>query len=604
MRSILRLVFVFLFTSLAYGQYYGERVLEQSFETTDFFFQPAFLNPYGMNGFGTATPGLIDDPLLNIQVNPASIALASGPDHYASIIFRNTQDLRETGWYSQPWDSRSSSMSELSRFPYYYSQTRQRAEPVLSGAAMFRPLGRQTPGLVLGATYEMILQDEAYYDIPYDVYRSSLEYDFAGNRTVEADGIPIVDRYQGEDEMHVEGHFISLLSGFTIGQNLSVGVRIGRVLFDREGSYGSQNYWRDNQFEGTKSYWQYLKGRSQNYDHWDFSTGLLFQITPNWTAGVSAGYLWGNVSQNLSRADSSIYRYGFVNQTTDWSLYDRWGKDAQSWFHDGHNAYGGFNLKFTAPSGHLLNLYYRGFLEDVTLENQSAVFDTSSSDYQHVYNTNTYASRSNSMLTDLRSGEGKREGRLHHFAATFEWKIDERSHLHIGGHYRTLRKNTTTVELIFGDRFSEYAWSNTTGANQYDYSVEEQKSLYWDFEVHKTSLQIPILFRTRVANPIELLFGVNRSMERWKITDVTTAIFDYRTITENGQSIKEENFGERYTMPEEKRSDVRTSIIGGLTLFPSDRIHIRLMVVPNYIKTYDGTRIQDLQWWIDLNLFP
>ena len=604
MRKACLLLLMFSITSPVLGQYYGERVLEQSFESTDFFFRPSFYNSYGMDGFGTVTPGLIDEPFLNSQINPALIMLQSVVDQTVSILFRNTQDLHERGWYPQPWDGRVYANPEICCFPYYYTRTRKRTEPVLSGAALFRPLGRKHPGVILGATYEMILQDEAYYDIPYDVYRSSLEYDFAGNRTAESGSIPIVDRYQGEDEMHVEGHFISILSGISLGKWLNAGIRIGRVLFDRDGSYGDQNLWRDGQYEGSSSYWQYIKGRSQAYDHWDVSAGLLFSISPGWTAGLTAGYLKGDVLQQLSRTDSSIHRSGVINQTTDWSYFDRLGRDAQSWDHNGSTLYGGLNLRHTTRSGNILNLYYRGFREDTNLLNRSTVMDTSSSDYRSVWDANIYTSRSNSYLIDRRSGDGKREGRIHHLAAAYEWKIDDRIRLHIGAHLRTLTKRTTTTETVYGDRFSEHTWSNSSGDGGYSYGVEEEKNLLWDFDVQKTSLQIPVIMRMRIARPIELLFGLNRSMDNWTITDVTTAIFDFRSTTQNGQTTKEENFGERYTQPKEKRSEVTTSFIGGITMTPSDRFNIRLMVVPNYARTYDGTRLQDLQWWIDLNLFP
>ena len=65
------LIGVILLPVQTFGQYYSERVLEKSFERSNYFFAPNYLNPYSLTTFGTTTPGLIDDPLLNMIVNPA-----------------------------------------------------------------------------------------------------------------------------------------------------------------------------------------------------------------------------------------------------------------------------------------------------------------------------------------------------------------------------------------------------------------------------------------------------------------------------------------------------------------------------------------------------
>ena len=93
-------------------------------------------------------------------------------------------------------------------------------------------------------------------------------------------------------------------------------------------------------------------------------------------------------------------------------------------------------------------------------------------------------------------------------------------------------------------------------------------------------------------------------MRRWNISDVTLAVFDYRTTVQDGQTTTKENFGERYTQPEEKRSDVSTTALAGLRVMLSEKFNIRLLVVPNFVKTWDDTELRDLQWWIDFQLCP
>lgn len=77
------LLFVLVFS--VYGQYYGERVLEKSFEQTEFFFTPSYLNPFGIRGFNTVSAGLINDVLLNLQINPANLSMNSDTPNYIYI---------------------------------------------------------------------------------------------------------------------------------------------------------------------------------------------------------------------------------------------------------------------------------------------------------------------------------------------------------------------------------------------------------------------------------------------------------------------------------------------------------------------------------------
>jgi hypothetical protein len=98
------------------------------------------------------------------------------------------------------------------------------------------------------------------------------------------------------------------------------------------------------------------------------------------------------------------------------------------------------------------------------------------------------------------------------------------------------------------------------------------------------------------------MFGLNRRMTSWKITDVTLALFEFRDINENGKASHEENFGERYTEPTERRSDVQTTFLVGLLLRPSRQFSIRTLVVPNFANTVGDTSLETIQWWIGFNL--
>ena len=55
------------------AQYYGERVTEKSFEQSNVFFKSNYLNTFGLFRFHNVAPGLIEDPFLDLHVNPANL---------------------------------------------------------------------------------------------------------------------------------------------------------------------------------------------------------------------------------------------------------------------------------------------------------------------------------------------------------------------------------------------------------------------------------------------------------------------------------------------------------------------------------------------------
>ncbi len=63
------------------------------------FLQPSYISPYGIGTFALVTPGLIDDPLLNLQVNPALFSPDSAGTNHLYLDFRS---YRQTANLYQP----------------------------------------------------------------------------------------------------------------------------------------------------------------------------------------------------------------------------------------------------------------------------------------------------------------------------------------------------------------------------------------------------------------------------------------------------------------------------------------------------------------------
>jgi hypothetical protein len=101
-----------------------------------------------------------------------------------------------------------------------------------------------------------------------------------------------------------------------------------------------------------------------------------------------------------------------------------------------------------------------------------------------------------------------------------------------------------------------------------------------------------------------VLLGLNRQLADWTIEEQTLAVFRYREEYDTSGTVRKENFGERYTAPTERISDVRTTFLAGITVAPSKSFDVRLLFTPTQLIFPNGLSEEDSQWWIGIRLFP
>ena len=609
MRS--KLLFLLVLSSAAHAQYWGERVLEKSFEEVDFFFNPVYLNPYGIGGLGHATLGLIDDPLLTLHLNPARLSSRTLPRHHLYLNFRNEVEVRDQQpYYIHPaYDSRATDRAGI-WFPYYrYVSNRKAVEPVLAFAYLLRPWqGRRH--YTLGVTYQALLLDERYYEIPQNIYRSQLGMDYAGRAVADENAIPVVDKYSGEDEMHQQGHFLSLSNSLSLLPWLDLGLVVSRAEYDRDGSYGSSDLWENSWTYPSTSDRDYRKRRSQSYSHWDLQGGVYARLSDTGGVGMTLGVVNGAVNQHLTELDDSRYDYGVCGKDARWGVYDRLYSAGQSWRQDGRTLYGGIDLESRLSPSMTLTAYYRGVDLNVDLDLASALLDTSYSSYEDSwkdYYDNReyhYTSESDFGLHDARSGGGIRRADRHTTAAALHWQVDERTRVDIGLNWSQRNSTINSSEEVAAQRHNRYEWRNNEQEGRYDDQTVEDKTLKWHLTSRSTELQIPLIFRRQLNPSLELTFGLVRRMMRWRIEDVTEAWIWEKTEIINGEIHLKGPVIERYTEPRAIRSDIETMALAGLTIRPANALEVRLLAMPTYVSTYSGTELDQLQWWIDFTLRP
>ena len=590
----------------SYAQYDGERVMEKSFEQTDFYFTPYRFVPFGIGAFKNSVPGALNDPFLDLDVNPARLYRDTSGAGYLTIDFRNARQVAENRDIYFPYPMLRTATTDVAyRMPYpqYYLRSRRELEPAVSLAYLLRPRSEGLNAFSFGATYQLITQDERYYSIPQDIYKSMLGADYSGDRAAGTENIPIVDKYSGSDEMHQEGHFGSLFTGIDLTTKLQFGVKVGRVVFEREGSFGSNNFWEYGSASST-SLWRRQESRRQTYGHWEAMAGLRYAIDDATTLGISGGLLTGTADQTLPKLDSTYYAYGPIDAPNDnWGLYASSGMQTQSWKHEGTTTVVGADLSTLVSPGRRFQLIYQYSRQETDILLEGSIRDTSFGRSRYQWDTTIYRHTSDYALLDLRSGGGTAVGISHRLAVSYEWKLGERVTLSLGGQLELRESATNTSEAVIARRYSRY---QSTGSYPYAYfdSTAESKRLLWTFATKLRRVTIPVFLTIRTSETMELLFGLNRSASNWRADDVTLAVIDERVHSDLQGSTRQQNFGERYTQPRERMSEVRTTLMAGLTVSPTPSLSIRFLGVPNYVETFEGTELSDVQLWISVCIRP
>ena len=591
---------IVLLPSLLFAQYWGERTTEQSFEQSELYFKSHFLNTYGIYQFKDVAPGLIDDPFLNLYVNPANFQYSDSGFTLLYLDFRGDrteEPILQNGIYPLYGIRGGFYYPYIAPDPRWLSQTRSEPEPIVSFGLITSPIPEVTNNLVFGFTYQLIHKEEPYYTVPYSIYNSRYGYDsFGGTIGTSFEDVPIEDRYSGADEMSNEGHLYSAYLGYRISDDLSLGFGVNGVMHSRDGKYGDSY---NDEFGNTDDYqWNNssLQERTQEYNHLDLNLGVNYKITPKLNIGIKAGQLSGEADQKYNSTRSYYSQYNTPNVSDEWSYYFSDALTNQNWKHSGDTKYIGFNFKRKINDFKTLSGYYRYSYSDIDVTTTSAITDTS-------YNNSHYISSwdptirdywGHSSTSDIRTGNGKRKKYIHQAMINYKWKLTSSTTISAGIYtYR----NDTEVEIsepALVRRYSEYQ-QDTSGVTRYWHlrELKENKQLEWRYKSKKWSLQIPVILNFNFTEHWGMMLGVNRILESWRIEDQTTAYFKYRERNDDGNVQTETNFGERYTQPTEKISEDYTDIIVGFNVVVAPEFKIRLLIDPEFENEF---RIA--QWWL------
>lgn len=576
------------------AQYFPETVTEKSFEQSELFFQSSFLNTFGLQRFRDVSVGLIDEPFLNLQVNPGLLPDLDGRRMYFYLDFRGTRkELVENGFLIYPaYDVNTRIAPDFRPSRLVEAEP----EPFLAIGGLVYPFG--TSRLLVGGTLQLVHRQDPFFSTPYWIYYGRLGFDAFGNRVAEQGNIPIIDRQSGTDEMMVDAQLYSGFLGYRISDYLTAGVSVNGVHFDRNGAYlftsrspfGSLEDWRYQNFN--------QRERRQDYSHLDLSGGLQFHFLNDWAAGLKMGQLDGEAGQHFTTVDSSFSDYQ-RNNAENWGHHYQRFITRQNWDHNGQTRYA--SIHFQGPVGRTVRMrtYYQFAQTEIDLRNNSSISDTGYYESKYRWDDlNEGHNRYNSAFFDRRSGIGTRDSKNHRVLVSFEWQLTPQNAVTMGIFYTRNRQQVFTTEPVVSARFSEgyYFHSNyNPDTTFYMTRLNEQKTVEWEYDAKTWAVQIPVLSYFRINRNWQVMIGVNRVQQGLDIREQTTALFKERISTENGETRREENFGERYLQPRMQRTDEFTDVIASVEAALSPQFRVSLLVDPDF-----ENRFRIAQWWLNV----
>lgn len=579
---------LFLLPGLLIAQYYGERATEQNFETSELYFTSHYLNTFALQNFKNAAAGLMNDPFMNLYINPASLPAR---DSSALLYMDFRGDRTETPIaesYVMPAVYYTADFIRPYPDPRWITLARKEPEPVVSAGILAYPFGGIFKNVFFGATYQFIFRQEKYYEMPYWIYNSRLMYDSFGAKAELSRDVPVIDRENGSDKMLTKGSLFSAFAGVRISGNLSLGLSVNGVVHNRKGDYANIN---NSEYGNTSEYkYSNLFGQARNndYNHLDYSAGLQYSVNDKLTLGANAGILNGKADQDFTKESRYSYVYKTSGTGPEWSNSFSDSRQSQLWKQDGKTKHFGVNFNYHYSENIHVSGFYRYSRSDINLINSSVIIDTSYYSYKwaSVYTGNSGAS-------DVRTGKGSRNYTVNEAMLSVFWQLSRRSNITVGLYANNTGKKNMSTEPAAVRRMSSYVYNAGNPNQNYFNSVNEIKTLEWTHEANSFTVQIPVILNLQASDAISIMLALNRILNNWDITESTTAYFDVRQRTEGGETNTERNFGERYIQPSQLITENNTAFAAGVNVSISPQFQVNLLMDPEFSHGF-----MLAQWWI------
>jgi hypothetical protein len=571
---------IFFFAQFLHAQFYYEnsnQSLETRFEQQSFFFTPTYVNPYGVVEFSTILPGIVDDPLINLQLNPATLSSINN-NAYVYFDYRTNKELEQITNYVIPmYTAERASFDDRLMYPFYPSTQKLSVEPAFSTAILSRPFPESMPELTLGFSYELISQAESYY--PIETVSPTMDNSYRTTESIQQ---------QSVDYVRNQGHFFGLFSGYQITNTFSLGLRIGRSQFKRDGEYGPeiQSYATQN----NSSYSYNDNDRDQNYQLWDVTFGAQLLAFERITIGATVGYSAGDIQQtelNQYNSTSDYVSGSNLNKSKYFSDINR------TWDHDGSGKTFGVYAKTTLTPMFTITTGYSYSTQDQDLNFSGK----DNYDNSYHYETTAELHKSNNFGKAGTSGTGTTDNKIHRYSAAISMKTENNLTLSFGVVYTDQFASTTTSEYTKSDFTTEYQNPNQP---QTITRTIDNNNLLWSYSNSQNNLHLPLFMNVPLNPYLSLLIGFNHTFLTTETREQSSTYSSVQERYVNGVLDQNNSNSVSHTsFPTKLRTTSTRSLLAGITVEPVENLKIHLTAIP-----YDINNQLNIQWLAGINILP
>ncbi len=569
------------------AQYYNERVMDQNFENRSFHWNSYYLNTTAIGNFAKVSQGLIDDPYLNLSLNPAWRSADSlSPEFILSFRGAREKEYGDEG-YIIPMREYYDDRTAIYPVPQYIQVQTTEPEPIFIAGARL-PLFKNS--VQLTAAYQYTYHESPYYTMPYYIYYGYYGYNAFDERVNDMAQYPETQRSAGSDELFTEAQAGLVYLNTRLTERLTVGFGANFIAHTKDGNYG--NLYRYND-PGTNEYSYFQQSeeeRADEYNHIDLQAGAMLALSPEWSAGARLGQLTAEIGQTINRLDTSFNSSEYTNYEYD---HHRSAIDLQNWQRDGFNRYGNFQLIRKLPNGARFVWDISGGWQEADLKTSGSIADSAWYYSRNNYDTTGWhEGESVSSLRDSRQGSGKQKRDYRASRLNLQWPVSEHSKISVGLHLRWEKTSSRSTEPVQNLRLYHSEYDD----DEYLYDLREIKTIYWDKSEKYRLFSIPVLLEHRFGEVWTLCLGVNRIVEYWDIEEENTAAFELRRETYGTDVNERKNFSEVYTMPAQRISENRTDLMAGIKVNITPALRVELIADPEV-----GSDFFMNQWWLNFH---
>ena len=575
----------------------GSEPQQKFFEQEPLFGTPRLVMPNHVGPLESMLTGVTEHPLLGLALNPS---LLPKSNHYIYADFSTPPTQSSVSPYPCPNCLATDDLSI-----YIPNDERwKRSQPQASLAYLGRPFGDRN--IFVGAAYQGLFFSSDYYNLPRFSYRTTAEtgsQDFSSTNGI----LPT----SNSDHMMRTGHFVTLWAGYQLDKT-SVGLRVNRSVFDKTGreQFGDTFNFPDDPFlpSPANNYFA-TESRKQGYGHWDVNLGLSSNITRDFQAGISIGYLIGSGQQGLTNNSSSFLLDGGTSEQSYniLSSYDLesdrgWDVDGQTWYANLHGRYA------RGENSHLF-FSYQGAILDNSLLLQTEYQQQGYSESQFTYQDTTRFTASNYSSRSFSLGSGTHSDSRHQLSGINYVKYSNGAELAFGLQIVLLTRSFDTSEEFISNQYNYYASRSEpppgpAAADTSETRIRTHKMLHWDYTSTYTGIGFPLYINAPLNEWLEINAGIKPRISHEQYRDRVTDRILTRTVEVDGSTERERGIIYRDDLREnETFFEVPTLV--GVAFKPATSVVVRLSTSPTlFRKQYAFTNRSNWQGFLSLSIWP